>query len=481
MRESYEMQNDLDFQALYMYKDDTIFDMQQVALTLSVFESIDKPFLTGEFAFIDNNRLMKNFDIREGCYIVGAFRTPIPRNVKNNLGSSFPTSETESVSVVIFRVMGIKERTRHPTQNGEYVVLSLASPSAFLDQISMSSTSIKGEGTRPAIQLAERFYYDRNNPAATGMPNLTDRDLVQEYEQRGVSFVDDRYAFIKQYNLSETQTPIRQCFHFQRPSSMINNTIQHLVSVSGDPDYLMWETLTGFKISSVQSLFNSPPIINYVKQLSNSKFEEEIDERLASFFSIQELTCVNNCRRDAQLTNGAFNSELYEFDITTKNLTKLNYQYTRDNPYQSTPNRFPVIGTSKYVSEKTTPSKVYSMDVGSFRFDDGGSPNPEIYIDATDDQKQRSQSALFGDTTLQITVAGNHMVETGRSVQVTLPPTGSVGTESEQFDSELSGTYVVRHIGHLFEFMQGTHKMTLELARNHRTSPTSIVKIGAEA
>ena len=45
MRKSYEKQNDLDLLALYLFKEDTVVSMEQVATTLTVFESVESPFI----------------------------------------------------------------------------------------------------------------------------------------------------------------------------------------------------------------------------------------------------------------------------------------------------------------------------------------------------------------------------------------------------------------------------------------------------
>ena len=474
MRKSYEKQNDLDLLALYLFKEDTVVSMEQLATTLTVFESIESPFITGEFSFVDNNKVMQTLDIRENCYLVCCFRTPVPTKLKDNMGDSLPEKLTDSNSVVIMKVDGIKERTRSPKQNGEYIVLRLSSPSKFLDQINMVSRSVKGIGVGPIVDLVEEFYYDRNNAFSTEMPSLTDENLIQNYAQRGVGVYDNRYSLISLYNLSETDTPVRHTFPYSNPSRMIRSICTDLTSATNDPGYVFWETLTGFKLASMQSLFYSNPVIGFVKTLADSRNDESLDERLASLYTIQSITAVNNSRRDIQVASGAFNTELHEFDITTKLITKRNFNYDLENSYREEKDRFPAVGGSKYINEKSRPSIISSFDVASFRFDETrDEPDPNLYIDDEGEQSMLSQQIMFGDTSLNIVVAGNHMIEAGNTIQVTLPPT-SPATD-EQVDEELSGTYVIRNLGHTFEFLTNTHKMSLDLARNFRTKRTSVV------
>jgi len=476
MRKSYEKQNDLDLLALYLFKEDTIVSMEQVATTMTVFESIDSQFITGEFSFVDNNKIMKSFDIKENCYLVCCFRTPVPTKLKDNMGNMIPKNLTDTNSVIVMKVDGIKERTRSPKQNGEYVVLRLSSPSRFLDQINVISRGIKGSGTAPIVELVEEFYYDRENSYNTGMPALTDESLIQKYAQSGVSVYDDRYKLISLYNLSDTDTEVRHAFPYMNPSRMIDSLCSDLTSTTNDPGYVFWETLTGFKLASMQSLFYSSPVIGYVKTLADSRNQESTDERLASLFTIQSMTAVNNSRRDVQTASGAFNTELHEFDITTKSIVKRNFNYDTDNPYTDEKDRFPAVGNSKYVNEKSRPSIISPFEVASFRFDESrDEPDPNLYIDDEGEQAMVSQSIMFGDTSLNVVIAGNHMIEAGNTIQITLPPTSPV-TE-QQVDEEMSGTYVIRNLGHTFEFLTNTHKMSLDLARNYRTERTSVVNL----
>jgi len=477
MRKSYEKQNDLDLLALYLFKEDTVVSMEQVATTLTVFESIESSFISGEFTFVDNNKIMQSLDVKENCYLVCCFRTPVPVELKDNMGDFLPRRLTDTTSVVVMKVDGIKERTRSPKQNGEYVVLRLSSPSRFLDQTNVISRSIRGSGTTPIAELVEEFYYDRENSYRTGMPPLTDENIIQKYAQSGVGVYDDRYRLISLYNLAESDTEVRHAFPYSNPSRIIDTLCSDLTSSTNDPGYLFWETLTGFKLASMQSLFYSNPVMGYVKSLADTRNDEIVDERLASLYTIQSITAVNNNRRDIQTAHGAFNTELHEFDITTKRITKRNFNYDAENPYVDEKDRFPAVGGSKYVDEKSRPSIVSTFDVASFRFDKNrDEPDPNLYVDDEGEQSMSSQSIMFGDTSLNIVVAGNHMIEAGNTIQVTLPPT-SPASDNQQVDEELSGTYVVRNLGHSFEFLTNTHKMSLDLARNYRTERTSIVNL----
>ena len=154
---------------------------------------------------------MQTLDIKENCYLVGVYRTPLPTTVQDNLGGVLPEEDVESNSVIVMKIDGIKERVRSPKQNGEYIVFRLSSVSKFLDQLSITSKSIQGIGTKPIVDIAEETFYDRNNPWRVDLPNFTDKQLSPDYSDRGIDLFDTRYEFLKQYNLSESATLRATC------------------------------------------------------------------------------------------------------------------------------------------------------------------------------------------------------------------------------------------------------------------------------
>lgn len=51
-----------------------------------------------------------------------------------------------------------------PTQQGDFVELTLMSPSAYFDKNKNISRSVSGVGFEPVIDMMEEFYFDRANP-----------------------------------------------------------------------------------------------------------------------------------------------------------------------------------------------------------------------------------------------------------------------------------------------------------------------------
>ena len=60
-------------------------------------------------------------------------------------------------------------------------------------------------------------------------------------------------------------------------------SMSNLVSISNDFGYYMWETLTGFKASSMQALHENKAVIGYVKKYSENRFDEAVDGQITHY------------------------------------------------------------------------------------------------------------------------------------------------------------------------------------------------------
>ena len=77
-RNQYEKPGDVEFESLNAVKGGSAFNMLGVVDTISLYEDIEKMFMTGSLTFTDANNILRFYDFRDDVYIVGSFRTPLP-------------------------------------------------------------------------------------------------------------------------------------------------------------------------------------------------------------------------------------------------------------------------------------------------------------------------------------------------------------------------------------------------------------------
>lgn len=473
-RNQYEKPGDVEFESLNAVKGGSAFNMLGVVDTISLYEDIERMFMTGSLTFTDANNILRFYDFRDDVYIVGSFRTPLPTGVKNNVGGVFPSDVVNTRSVFVMKVIDVS-RTKMPKQQGDFVELKLISASAFVNSNKKISRSISGVGIAPIFDLMEEHFYDRKNPDRVGLPDFLDDSLYQDTSNRSLDLFDSRYSLLQQKIGTETATPVKYAFPFQSPASMVQSVLNDLISTSNDFGYKMHETLTGFKLSSMQGLNTGQPVIGYVKKYTDARFEQTIDQRMAAMFSIETMDFATIGNRLNQMEAGGFRSKMYEFDITTKQLQRRLFDYASQNPYLESGDRYPVNIPSSQQDEFGGFGNIESFDVSSFSYNNAqGEPDPNLYIDDEGHLNMNSQKVMMYDTQLNITVPGNHIVEAGMRVNVSVPPNTSQ-SESD-VDEDISGSYLVAALSHNFEFSGNTHRMSLALTRNYRTTPKTVVR-----
>tara|TARA_Y100000114_G_scaffold143920_1_gene151950 strand:+ start:2787 stop:4226 length:1440 start_codon:yes stop_codon:yes gene_type:complete len=472
MRKNYERKGDFEFDALYAVRGDSSFNLLQFVNTLNIYEGVDQKFLSGSLTFTDANNVLRFYDFTNDVYIVGAFRTPLPDTTKNNIGGFFSTQDIETRSVFVLKVSDVS-RTKMPTQQGDFVELKLMSPSAYFDKNKNISRSVSGVGFEPVIDMMEEFYFDRANPERFGLPNFLDESTFDTGGIRTLDLFDSRYTFLRVSENSQSATPLRYTFPFQRPSQMIGSMLNDMISTSNQFGYYMWETLTGFKSASIQGMHESTPIIGYSKKYAEVRFEEPVDERLGSIYTIDTMDFPTAGNRFNQTQNGAFSSKMYEFDITLKKLDRRYFFYDAQYPFADRVDRFPLQVSNEGQNEFSGYGNIESFDVSSFSYNTpSGEPDPNLYVDDEGHLSMISQKTLMYDTQLEITVPGNHIIEAGMTVNVDVPPNT---ISDDVVDEVISGEYLINALSHNFEFQGNTHMMSLGLTRNFRTTPKTAV------
>lgn len=488
MRKNYERSGDVEFQTLLAVVGGTAVNLLEFVNTLTLYESVDSTFMTGSLVFTDANNVLRGFDFRNDTYILGSFRTPLPDQTKDNLEGFFSRDDVEASSVIIMKVAHVS-RTKPIKQNADLIELTLVSPTFYIDQNKKVSRSVKGVGMKPVLDLMEEFYYDRRNPDRVNLPDFFGVS-TNVFSTLGGLFInnevieDIRYEFVRLKQNSDTETEVRYAFPFQHPSAMIRSILNDLVSKSDDYGYKMWETLTGFKVGSLQDIQEGRAVIGYNKKFADTKLDESTDDRLAALYDIESIDFKTVGARLPQMQEGAFFSKMYEFDITNKQIQRRFFNYDMQNPYVDKLTgtvvdiddidldvftKFPITQPSSFQDEFSAFNIIESMNVTSFNYNnDKGEPDPNLYIDDEGHLSMISHEAVAKDTEVEITVPGNHIIEAGMIVNLNIPP----NTISEvSVDEDVSGDYLVNSLSHFFEFQGNTHRMGMSLTRNFRTTP----------
>ena len=491
MRNNYEKFDDVDIKAIFLYTPDTIVNLTSggdgFAKKLDIFESINKKFMTGVLTIVDQNNFMKTFTPTQNSYVVIVYKTPLPREgLPTGLGTQFSPDDVDYESQMIFKVSGIIDTAMSPKQPGQQVRLRLVSPSYFNDNITKVSKSYQGNGVDVITKICDEYFYNRNNTEATNMPDFVNKDLFDKLGKEYIFALGSKYNFLSVDQDSLSESRVNFTFPFMNPSHMIEMLLKDLVSSNGDANYHFFETASGFKLATSKSLTTRQPFMSYTKTNSDTRTKFRVDERLQHFFTPQTVYFKKCDYRDVQIGKGAFTSKIYSFDITQKSWNPRVFSYGVEGPYnqQDTPGKYPVLEpnnfTPRFKSEVDAISKYDVVDTASFRYElpDGSKPDPDTYVDVEKIQSMRSEKSLLSNTYVEVSMAGNHMIEAGKTINLVMP-TSDLGNSRTPYDDKLSGSYLIQDVHHEFDLIGFSHKCTIGASRNYELTQANTVQFNS--
>ena len=146
--------------------------------------------------------------------------TPTSGGTADWIGNSIFPDDVDYESQMIFKVSGIIDTAMSPKQPGQQVRLRLVSPSYFNDNITKVSKSYQGNGVDVITKICDEYFYNRNNPEATNMPDLS-TDLFDKLGKECIFALGSKYNFLSVEQNSFSESRVNFTFPFMNPSRMI--------------------------------------------------------------------------------------------------------------------------------------------------------------------------------------------------------------------------------------------------------------------
>tara|TARA_R100001463_G_scaffold122141_3_gene178548 strand:- start:409 stop:1899 length:1491 start_codon:yes stop_codon:yes gene_type:complete len=493
-KSSYDRKDDVVISTVYLYTPDSVIDLLSgnFVKEIFVYENLLDTFYSGSITLVDTKAIFEALDMSENCFIAMTFRTPLPSDTPDGSGGVVDPDKTSNPVTYLFRIDKTTSRTSPPKQAGEFIHLHMTSLSGFLDDISLRSKSYKGNAVTLIQQIASQSFYDKNDPANTSLetvnlplPDFNSIATKNLGTQEVFDYTTSPYTFFEMKTGSQSEEFTKYSFPFCKASEKINEFCDELRDTKGNTGFCFWETRTGFKLASRQSLFEQKPVITLVKSFVNNRLFDESIGPLLNIYNMDdfEIGGANNRRR--QMAQGGLQSSMYVYDITKKNWYRRNFSYETDNVYSSSviPGRFPVVSASssdpRFIDVVDGVSKIIMKDSASSRFNTtffGDTPDEDTYGHEENAQSALSQRVMESDIYIEVNMSGNHFIEAGDTVQCVFPSID----RNKNMSEELSTTYLVRNVSHTFDFITKSHRMKLGLIRNFKTKPNATVLLSPE-
>jgi hypothetical protein len=475
-RNFYDKQNDVVIEGVYIVTRDfdpgqsleeqpeKVLDIQNMVLSLSMYEDIGSMFLNGEIKIADRINLIDQMPLSGNEFIVIFFRSPLENEPRR----------------VLMKISGQKSRVRSEGSKTDILVLRLESEGHSIDSTQYESAYFKGtcEGMVQDIIDTYNLNYSRYEGA-----------------ERRLGFVIQTGIFFE----PTTNEELEFCFPFQRPSQMIK-TIAQCAKPKDNPSpaensgYLFFETIRGYNFVSVNTLMRREPRKLFT-QLDILRIMDTDSGETSQFSKRTEemplkILGQSGFDRISQQKVGALSSLNYYHDITTKKWGGEVYQYQNDykaleeqkptvidlqNTFLPIRRRYPII--NELDPSGLSPTKTNLVNLQT----DLKSETGPYFVTSTHGEEHyknqrfiNSNISMLGETQYEVTVSGASELSAGDTVYLRLSKNSTPRPGANDLDEEKSGVYLIKSLHHFFVIGSDdvqSFKTSMRVVRNYRHDP----------
>lgn len=254
----------------------------------------------------------------------------------------------------------------------------------------------------------------------------------------------------------------------RKPIDVIRFVLNHSVTNDGDPNYdksentstgssgyLCWETIDGYRFSSMQNLFQegnfAPTHVNYANRMANTDVPGELKMKTIMAYDFPQVGDTFQ-----KLRSGAVKQKLVSFDLDTGILNTFQYQAKTGDVTEKL--KETVTDASRTVVKMFTNErfrnscKIEEADVGD---------QSRKYLSQT-----ISRQNNFSDTHGRITLPAQYNLRAGDMIDIGIYKIQYEGTSTEP-QTKHSGKYLISQVGHHF-FRSGYSYTKLALIRDNK-------------
>ena len=412
-----------------LYRDITIvkngrdIDIRLACVSIDIFESILSPNITAKIEVVNAGGTIKDdkgdyVTLYDGLKIRGGEQVFI--YIESNSDNNIPVDYTTKP----FYVSTITNL--HRTDELEYFTLNLVS--------------------REAISNEHTFllkYYDKNTPISSHVEDIVTTAFPNSFDSSDIDRTANKLGFIG-----------NQMKPFDALIKLASKSVSQDASQSS-AGFFFFQTKSGFKFKSIDSLMTQEPVATYVQtSLNTSRVEFQPTPDLASLdFKMIRYKVQYNQHMVERLRNGAYATTRRFFDPVTQQVTA-NDNFVGSDYIGSMKNLGEVFQEEdlQYGGRNVTelPSQIITETFDRGTLDKSVTQEPTT-IDINEilsQRKVRYNTFYTQMLTVQIPLASN--LEAGNVVKLMFPKIND--RNKEDLDSpNLSGLYIITEVRHHFD------------------------------
>jgi len=374
-----------------------------------------------------------------------------------------------------------------PLIGQEYLKIKITTPSVDDEDYEIDST-------KQAYMITSiRDRQDIGNGVQAAMLEFVSREMVINNRQRVRRTLVGSYSEIVEELLAkdlmcskklfvETSADNKKIISTNNtPYSIINQATKHAISNNHrDATYYFWETSRGLNFRTLGNMYNQAQydIMSYIYTIPGTRYANGRLNMDAEIKSIENWKITGGPNTLVNYGDGAYSSDLIVHDILSKSYKKTKYNYLKSFDSQvhvdgdeSRPLTNPLNLTLDGENVSSFPSRQYLKPaVGSAIDKSHGSG---IYNSFSNDnfpksiQSRNSQMAMIRNgLAITIDVVGNTLVCAGDIVTVIIPNTAAYIEGNDTQDSLYNGSFLVTDLRHDFDFETYRHKMSMRVVKD---------------
>ena len=374
-----------------------------------------------------------------------------------------------------------------PLIGQEYLKIKITTPSVDDEDFMLDSTN------QAYMVTSVRDRQDIGNGVQAAMLEFVSKEMVINDRQRVRRTLVGSYSEIVEELLAKDLMCSKKLFvessadnkkivsTNNTPYSIIETATKHAISSNHrDATYCFWETSRGLNFRTLGNMYNQAQydIMSYIYTIPGTRYVRGRLDMDAELKSIENWKITGGPNTLVNYGDGAYSSDLIVHDILSKSYKKTKYNYLKSFDSQvhvdgdeSRPLTNPLNLTLDGENVSSFPSRQYLKPaVGSAIDKSHGSG---IYNSFSNDnfpksiQSRNSQMAMIRNgLAITIDVVGNTLVCAGDIVTVIIPNTAAYIEGNDTQDSLYNGSFLVTDLRHDFDFETYRHKMSMRVVKD---------------
>lgn len=422
-----------------------------------------------------------HIEYEEDIFLPFVYASLIVNDSSKNLLGTLPIQGGEKIEMTLensdgvfdykFVVFGISQRTS--TERVQMYKLKLISEEALKNESVRPREIFSGKSSEIVLKLLSDSEY----------LGVNKEKIFIEDSQFKTKFIADstRNPFSIVNQLAYQSVSSKSVFGSPKGSNKSGDTKQSV----GTSGYLFYQNREGYHFKSVDMLCarknndagfeGQDPVGEYIYSQANTGSANDVEKNKRTIIEYSfdtEIDVLENLRKGTysslycfyNVSTGKYEEYQYSMSDTFNSMIKLGNQ-SKLGKSQIELSKKPTKIMSKLIDHETWYN---DTGIASPEDADGGDGSNEI----TDSAKFYSSQSIarigiLGTYKLTIVIPGNPSLMVGQKIDVKLPNmVPSEQKQSQQFDEENSGTYLISHVQHRFDVTSNTATTQLSLMRD---------------